>query len=108
MKIGILGSGDVGLKLADGFIAIGHTVKVGTRSPEKIAPRFAKHGGKAFAGSLSDAASFGEIDVLATLLEGTPSALQLAGAKNLAGKVVVDVTNPLFFKRRAAKAGRRP
>jgi hypothetical protein len=101
MKIGILGSGDVGLRLADSFIAIGHTVKVGTRSPEKIASWAAKHSSSASAGSFSDAASFGEIIVLATLWEGKPSALQLAGAKNFSGKVVIDVTNPLDFSKGA-------
>ncbi|HXV45069.1 MAG TPA: NADPH-dependent F420 reductase [Nitrososphaera sp.] len=101
MQIGILGSGDVGLRLADSFIATGHTVKVGTRSPEKIASWAAKHASKAFADSFSDAASFGEIIVLATLWEGTPSALQLAGAKNFSGKVVIDVTNPLDFSKGA-------
>jgi predicted dinucleotide-binding enzyme len=35
MKIGILGSGDVGKKLGDGFIEIGHTVKIGTRDPNQ-------------------------------------------------------------------------
>jgi 8-hydroxy-5-deazaflavin:NADPH oxidoreductase len=99
MKIGILGSGDVGLKLADSFTATGHTVKIGTRSPEKVASWVAKHNGKASAGSFSDAASFGEIVVLATLWEGTPSALQLAGTKNFSGKVVIDVTNPLDFSK---------
>jgi predicted dinucleotide-binding enzyme len=37
MKIGILGSGDVAQLQADGFIATGHTFKIGTRSPEKVA-----------------------------------------------------------------------
>lgn len=99
MKIGILGSGDVGLKLADSFIATGHTVKIGTRSPEKIAAWTARHADKGSTGSFSDAASFGEIIVLATLWEGTPSALQLAGARNFSDKVVVDVTNPLDFSK---------
>jgi hypothetical protein len=104
MQIGILGSGDVGLRLADSFIATGRTVKVGTRSPEKIASWAAKHASKASAGSFSDAASFGEIVVLATLWEGTPSALQLAGARNFSGKVVIDVTNPLDFSKGAPPA----
>jgi predicted dinucleotide-binding enzyme len=85
MQIGILGSGEVGQKLADGFIAIGYTVKIETRSPEKVAPRTAKLGGKASIGCFSDAATFGEIVVLATYWEGTPSALQLARVKNLSG-----------------------
>lgn len=99
MKIGILGSGEVGQKLAEGFAATGHTVKVGSRSPEKIAQWAAKNAGKVSAGSFSDAASFGEIVVLATFWEGTPAAIKMAGAGNFAGKVLVDVTNPLDFSK---------
>jgi len=36
MKVGILGSGDVGLKLGDGFLAVGDTVKIGTRNTSGI------------------------------------------------------------------------
>lgn len=99
MKIGILGSGEVGRRLAEGLVAIGHTVKIGTRSPDKVLTWAERHGGKASVGSFSDAASFGEIAVLATSWEGTPGALQLAGAGNLSGKVVIDVTNPLDFSK---------
>lgn len=99
MKIGILGSGEVGQKLAEGFAATGHTVKVGSRSPEKIAQWAAQNAGKVSAGSFSDAASFGEIVVLATFWEGTPAAIKMAGAGNFAGKVLVDVTNPLDFSK---------
>ena len=99
MKIGILGSGEVGQKLGEGFIAIGHSVKIGTRSPEKLSDWAAKHEGKASVGSFSDAASFGEIVALATSWEGTAAALQMAGAGNFTGKVVIDVTNPLDFSK---------
>jgi predicted dinucleotide-binding enzyme len=99
MKIGILGSGEVGLKLGESFIATGHSIKIGTRSPEKVAPWIAKHDNNAAVGSFEDAASFGELIVLATLWDGTPSALQLACVKNFSGKVVVDVTNPLDFSK---------
>ncbi|HEX7032334.1 MAG TPA: NADPH-dependent F420 reductase [Nitrososphaera sp.] len=99
MKVGILGSGDVGLRLAEGFVATGHTVKVGSRNPDKIAQWATKKEGKASVGSFSDAASFGEIIVIATLWEGTPSAIEMAGKKNFSGKVVVDVTNPLDFSK---------
>jgi 8-hydroxy-5-deazaflavin:NADPH oxidoreductase len=99
MRIGILGSGDVGLKLAEGFVATGNTVKIGTRSPEKISSWLAKHLGKVTAGSFADAAFFGELIAIATLWEGTASAIEMAGSKNFAGKVVVDVTNPLDFSK---------
>jgi 8-hydroxy-5-deazaflavin:NADPH oxidoreductase len=99
MKIGILGSGDVGQRLADGFIATGHAVKIGTRSPEKVASWAAKQGNKTTAGGFADAAAFGEIVVIATLWEETPSAIRMAGEKNFAGKVVIDVTNSLDFSK---------
>lgn len=45
MKIGIIGSGDVGRKLADGFIELGHHVKIGSRDPNqsKITDWINKH-----------------------------------------------------------------
>ncbi len=36
MNIGILGSGDVGRRLGDGLLELGHRVKIGTRDPSKI------------------------------------------------------------------------
>src|SRR5919109_1943857 len=99
MNIGIIGSGDVGQRLADGFIATGHAIKIGTRSPEKVASWAAKQRNKTTAVSFADTAAFGEIVVIATLLEGTPSAIRMAGEKNFAGKVVIDVTNPLDFSK---------
>ena len=36
INVGILGSGDVGKALARGFAAVGHQVKIGSRSPEKL------------------------------------------------------------------------
>jgi 8-hydroxy-5-deazaflavin:NADPH oxidoreductase len=99
MKIGILGTGDVGRTLAGGFAALGHEVKVGTRDPttDKAKALAAKLGAKIGVVSFADAAAFGEVVVLATLWGGTESALQLAGDKSLAGKVVIDATNPLVF-----------
>ena len=96
-RIGILGSGDVGQKLGTGFAALGHEVKLGAREAtnEKTAAWAKKTGSGASAGSFNDAAKFGDIVVVATLWGGTENALTLAGQENLAGKVVLDVTNPL-------------
>ena len=99
MKVGILGSGDVGLKLASSFLELGHSVKIGTRSPIKVESWVAAHGTKAYAGSFSEAAKFGEIIIIATLWNGTASAIEMADAKNFAGKLVIDVTNPLDFSK---------
>ncbi|HZT35854.1 MAG TPA: NAD(P)-binding domain-containing protein, partial [Nitrososphaera sp.] len=79
MKIGIIGSGEVGQRLGDGFIELGHTVKIGTRDPQKVAAWVEKHGDKASAGSFSEAAEFGEDMVaIATLWTGTQSAIEMA------------------------------
>ena len=97
MKIAILGSGDVGQVLGAGFAALGHEVKLGTRDPraEKIQAWVKKTGAKASAGTFDEAAKVCELAVLATKWDGTESALKLAGADNLAGKILIDATNPL-------------
>ncbi|MDP9017188.1 MAG: NAD(P)-binding domain-containing protein [Candidatus Eremiobacteraeota bacterium] len=90
MKIGILGSGDVGLALARGFRAEGHEVKIGTRSPRESFVSF------------QEAAVFGETLVIATVWKGVKPAIDAAGADNFDGKVVLDVTNPLLMRENAA------
>lgn len=94
MKIGVLGSGDVGKSLARGFLKRGDQVMIGSRSPEKLAD-FAKESG-AKSGTFEEAARFGEMIAIATLGTGTEEALKLAG-NNFSGKVVIDATNPLNF-----------
>jgi 8-hydroxy-5-deazaflavin:NADPH oxidoreductase len=97
VKVGVLGSGDVGKVLAGGFLKLGHEVRIGSRSPEKLQEWAAGAGGGASAGTFAEAAKFGDIIVLATHGEGTQSAVELAGAGNFDGKVVIDATNPLDF-----------
>ena len=101
MKIGIIGSGQVGQRLGDAFVQTGNTVMIGTRTPVKLHPWISKHGEKkAFSGSFAEAAAYGEIVVVATLWSGTVAALKAAGPKNMAGKIVIDVTNPLDFSKK--------
>ena len=94
-KVAILGSGQVGQVLADGFLKHGYEVMRGTREPDKLAAWNSGSGPKAFAGTLAEAAQFGEIIVLAVKGSGAESALDLAGAENIAGKPVLDATNPI-------------
>ena len=98
-KIGILGTGDVGKALGNGFTALGHDVKMGSREAknEKAAAWAAKAGSHASTGTFADAAKFAEVAVIATIWSGTENAMKLAGPNNLAGKVVIDATNPLEF-----------
>ncbi|HEY2323709.1 MAG TPA: NAD(P)-binding domain-containing protein [Thermoanaerobaculia bacterium] len=97
VKVGVLGSGDVGKVLAGGFLKLGHEVRIGSRSPEKLKEWAAGAGQGASTGTFDEAAKFGDIIVLATHGEGTQSAVELAGADNFDGKVVIDATNPLDF-----------
>ncbi len=95
MKVGVLGSGVVGRALGSGFAKHGHQVVVGSRRPEKLADWAGEAGAGASAGTFADAASFGEVVVLACLGSAVSDVLELAGHEALSGKVVIDATNPL-------------
>ena len=92
-KIGIIGSGPVAQALGLGFIKYGYDVLLGSRDISKLAEWQAVSGGKT--GSFSDAATHGEIIVLAVRGNIAASALNLAGTENLAGKTIIDTTNPI-------------
>jgi len=96
MKIGVLGSGDVGQTLGAGFLKHGHQVTLGTRNPQKpeVQKWVSAHPG-AKAGTFEETAKFGELLVLATAGPGAEHALQLAGAANLNGKTIIDACNPI-------------
>lgn len=99
MQVGILGTGDVEKALGKGFVTLGHDVKMGSREArnEKALAWAKQMDGKASVGTFADAASFGEIVVLATLGVANESALKMAGPEKLRGKVLIDATNPLDF-----------
>ena len=97
MKIGVLGTGDVGKALGKAFLALGHEVKLGAReaSNEKAAAWVKEGGPRASAGTFTDAAAFGELVVLATLGAANQAAIEQARPGSLAGKILIDATNPL-------------
>lgn len=95
MKIGVIGSGVVGRTIGTGLTKIGHEVKLGTREPSKLADWLKGAGEKASVGSTRDAASFGDVIVLATGWVGTHQAILDAGVENFKNKILIDVTNPL-------------
>jgi predicted dinucleotide-binding enzyme len=110
MRIGILGTGMVGRTLAEGFTRTGHDVALGTRD---VAGTIARDlpGPSGASGTLADwlagagvdlvelrtAATHGEVVVNATNGGGSIACLSEAGSPNLAGKVLIDVSNPLDF-----------
>jgi 8-hydroxy-5-deazaflavin:NADPH oxidoreductase len=94
MKIGVIGSGDVAKVLASGFLKHGHQVVIGTRDTAKLA-EWGKQNSNGRIGSFQDAAQFGEVVVLAVKGTVASDALRAAGAQNLAGKTIIDATNPI-------------
>jgi 8-hydroxy-5-deazaflavin:NADPH oxidoreductase len=92
-RFGVLGSGEVGQALAKGLAANGYQVRIGTRTPGKLA-KFSKSTGIA-EGSFQDVASWAEAIVLAVLGTAALEAVELAGSRNLNGKLVIDTTNPI-------------
>jgi predicted dinucleotide-binding enzyme len=94
MKIGVIGSGDVAKALGGGFLKHGHGVTMGTRDPAKLV-EWAKLNPKARIGTFADAAKNAEVVVLAVKGSVAADALRIAGAANLAGKLVIDATNPI-------------
>lgn len=97
MNIGILGTGGVAQTLGTKLVSLGHAVKLGSRTAgnEKAAAWAAQTGAAASHGTFAEAAQFGELVILATLGTGTVEAVERAGPDRLAGKPVIDVTNPL-------------
>jgi predicted dinucleotide-binding enzyme len=100
MNIGILGTGDVGRVLGAGFARRGHRVIVGTRDPSagKLRDWVTQTGHGVTVGAFAEAAAFGEVVVLAIGWENVENAIRLANPARLAGKVVLDATNPLRFE----------
>jgi predicted dinucleotide-binding enzyme len=102
-KIGVLGSGQVGEVLADGFLKHGHDVMRGSREPGKLAAWKEKKqkemaGARAQTGTFAEAARFADSVVLAVKGSAAEAALDAAGLDNLAGKTVMDATNPIADK----------
>ena len=117
MDIGIIGSGTVAQTLAAKLLELGHSVMIssrdtslakdlGARGAVPSAADFAAAqralGREAAAGGFADAAAHGEVVINATAGGHSLEALEAAGAANLAGKILVDVANPLDFSQRHA------
>jgi 8-hydroxy-5-deazaflavin:NADPH oxidoreductase len=110
MNIAVLGTGPVGKALAAKLAALGHEVTVGTRDPEATSARtepdsfgnppfkdwHAAHPGIGL-GTPAEAAAAAELMMNASSGAGSIPMLEAAGEQHLAGKVLVDVANPLDF-----------
>ena len=99
MRIAILGTGLVGKTIGSKLVSIGHEVRMGSRSSDKAAAWAKEAGRGASHGTFADAAAFGEAAFHCTAGVGSLAALEAAGAQNLAGKILLDVSNPLDFSK---------
>lgn len=101
MKYAVLGTGMVGKAIAGHLVALGHEVKMGSRSAqhEGAAAWALAAGPLASHGSFEDAASFGELVFNCTRGTASVEAIEAAGPRHLEGKILVDVSNPLDFSQ---------
>jgi predicted dinucleotide-binding enzyme len=96
-KIGVIGSGNVGKVLAEGFIKYGYDVMLGSRDIKKLADWKSGSGRNTQTGTFEQTAKFGDILVLAVKGTGAISALESAGRKNITSKIIIDATNPIAY-----------
>jgi 8-hydroxy-5-deazaflavin:NADPH oxidoreductase len=91
MKIGIIGSGNMGRSLGIAWTGLGHDVFFGGRNPEQASRAAALTQGKARSGTNDEAAAFG--DVLLYSLRGVNPSTALQGIDSLDNKIVIDLNN---------------
>ena len=105
MKIGIIGAGNVGGTLGRILTQKGHEIVWGVRDPQssKVQSAVDSTGGKALAASVQEAASHGEVLILATPGNATQEAIASSG--NLTGKIIIDATNPIEMTPAGLAAG---
>lgn len=101
MRIAVLGTGVVGRTIATKLVELGHEVTMGSRTVdnEQAAEWVREVGERASQGTFADAAAFGEIVFNCTAGVASLEALDSIAADDLAGKILVDVSNPLDFSR---------
>jgi predicted dinucleotide-binding enzyme len=101
MNIAILGTGTVGEVIGEKLIALGHSVKMGSRTKdnEKAISWAKKSGERASYGTFADAAAFGELIFNCTAGVASLDALSAAGEQNLGEKILLDISNPLDFSK---------
>lgn len=101
MKIAVLGTGAVGTTLGSKLVKLGHEVMLGsrTRGNEKATAWAKEAGERASEGTFADAAAFGELIFHCAAGQHALEVLEAAGADNLKGKILIDVSNPLDFSK---------
>lgn len=90
MKIGIVGSGNIGGTLGRHWAKIGHEVMFSSRNPAELRPMAVEAGAQA--GTVQEAAGFGDVILLAIPFGKIPELAQQIG--QLDNKILIDATNP--------------
>lgn len=94
MRIAIIGAGNVGASLGRGWARAGHRIVYGVTDPAQAKhAAVAEAAGRAAVAKVADAVAGADVIVLAVPWDAVPGALSACG--NLAGRVLIDVTNPL-------------
>ncbi|MCZ6539896.1 MAG: NAD(P)-binding domain-containing protein, partial [Chloroflexi bacterium] len=94
MRIAVIGSGSVGSGLARAWSVVGHSVVIGSRSPdsERVISLVSEIGGGVEAASLLDSAADAEVIVLA--VPWTAAEKSISSLGDVSGRVFIDATNP--------------
>lgn len=92
MRVGVIGSGNIGSTVGALLCKAGHEVRFSSRHPDKLRAFAAELGPRASVGSAREAAEFGEVVLLAVPFAATP-ALEPEVKRALAGKLVLDAGN---------------
>ena len=94
MKIGVIGSGRIGSTIGGLWVKAGHEVMFSDRDAEQVKRAIEGLGPKARAGSVAEAAAFGDAVLIAVPYGALPAVQKEVGAQ-LKGKVVIDPNNPV-------------
>src|SRR5688572_32882223 len=94
MKIGVIGSGRIGSTIGALWVKAGHEVMFSDRDPEQVKRAIDGLGPRARAGTVPEAAAFGDAILIAVPYAALPAIQQQVGAQ-LKGKVVIDPNNPV-------------
>lgn len=94
LKIGIIGTGRIGGALARHWVNAGHEVFISSRHPEELEPLARELGPRAHVGQPREAAAFGSV-VLVSVPYGAMPQIGTDFAAELAGKVIIDTSNPV-------------
>ena len=93
MKIGIMGTGNMGSALGVAWCAQGYDIMFGSRDPEKARALAEKVHECSRGGSIAETAAFGDVVVLA--VPWTAAQVTIHAAADLSGKILIDITNPI-------------